>query len=181
VTEDRPLVLLDVDGVVRVSGSAAERRRRCLHEGWRDSEIWPSFDSWPRVFYNPAIGPLIRNLARETGAELAWASMWEEWANWSIGPLFGLPALPYAPAAAGRYSTGLKADTVVPWTAGRPFVLFEDEPEEISGYMELTKGSSQACLLMLIDEYEGLTAAHLNLARSWLLGRSRPLPGQVDG
>jgi hypothetical protein len=32
---NRPLILLDVDGVLNVITSSKERRRLCYHEGWR--------------------------------------------------------------------------------------------------------------------------------------------------
>jgi hypothetical protein len=166
---DRPLILLDVDGVINAQASSAERGHRCFHDGWEQVKVYPSFNNWLRIFYNPAIGPMIRELARETGAELAWASMWEDWANKCIGPLLGLPVLPYAPAVDGRYTTGFKADTVVPWTQGRPFVWFEDEPGEIAQMTLRAQG--QLHLPVHVQEYHGLTEADIGLARRWLLDR----------
>ena len=166
MTDNRPLILLDVDGVVNVSASSAVRSHRCFHDGWRQPKVQVS--GYPyRVFHNPAIGPLIRGLAQETGAELAWATMWGNWANISISPLLGLPQdLPVSPAAGGLPR---KASAVVPWTAGRPFVLFEDDQAEIWTYSALTM--HQPCLLVHVNEYEGLTEANIGLARSWLLER----------
>ena len=177
--DDRPLILLDVDGVINVTASAAVRRRRCFHDGWRQVRV-PAGGYSYRIFCNPAIGPMLLKLAEETGAELAWATMWEEYANQGIGPLLGLPRLPVAPAqfrraGHGTYmETGIKwdtkADSVVPWTKGRPFVWFDDESSEAWRASELA--AAQPHLLVLVDEHEGLTQAHITLARSWLLAGS---------
>ena len=71
---------------------------------------------------------------------MAWGTAWEEDANLSIGPAIGLLRLPVAPTPGGPRGTELyeafgprflaKAEGFVPWTQGRPFVWFEDEPEE---------------------------------------------------
>ena len=171
---NRPLILIDVDGVLNVTATAAVRRRRCFHDGWKQVRV-PAGGYDYRIFCNPVNGPLLRKLAEETGAELAWATMWEEHASLGIGPLLGLPLMPAAPVrepADGSYlETGikwrLKADSVVPWTAGRPFVWFEDEAEEAERAAELA--GDQPYLVILIDECEGLTEAHITMARNWLL------------
>ena len=117
----RPLILVDVDGVLNVAASAAVRRRLCYHEGWRQKRVELNVGAF-RLFWNPASGPLLRKLADETGAELAWGTTWEEYANLVVGPLVGLPRLPVCPVADFPH----KANGIVPWTGGRPFVWFDD-------------------------------------------------------
>lgn len=160
VGRPRPLILVDVDGPVNVTASAAVRRSRCYHEGWRQHRIE---DFAARIFWNPEIGPWLLRLAAETGAELAWGSMWEDDANAYISPLLGLPRLPVSPAMSGI----TKAHGIVPWTAGRPFVWFDDEPGETGDVPRLA--GDQPHLVILVSEYTGLTAEHIGQARAWLL------------
>lgn len=76
---------------------------------------------------NPAHGRLLRVLAGAAGAELAWATTWEDLANRYIGPVLGLPELPVVLPC----EYGAKAGTVVPWTNGRPWVWFDDSGREL--------------------------------------------------
>jgi hypothetical protein len=162
--DDRLLILLDWDGVVNVEASARQRRHMCFHHGWRDRRIEAL---WTRAFYNPAVGPWLLRLALETGAELAWGSKWEDYASTWFGPLIGLHGLLVSPANA----TPTKAHGIVPWTAGRPFVWFEDEADEAAATDELA--GDQPHLVILTDEFTGLTEAHIEQAREWLLALNR--------
>jgi hypothetical protein len=159
---DRPLILVDVDGVLNVITSSAERRRLCYHEGWRQRKVDVGGLAF-RLTVNPAHGPELRRLAAETGAELAWGTTWEDDANRFVGPLVGLPELPVCPVAGFPH----KAHGVIAWTAGRPFVWFDDEPDAAEVTAELAVG--QPHLVVLVDETEGLTEQQLAGAREWLL------------
>lgn len=173
--DTRPLILLDVDGVINVMASAATRRHKTFHDGWRDVKV-PVLGQPFRIFCNPALGPLLRELAASTGADLAWATMWEEHANLSVSPLLGLPRdLPWVQVSHPRYKFaetgikyGLKAEAVVSWTKGRPFVWFEDEADERWQAAGITGELHQMCLLPEIDDREGLTGKHIAQARDWL-------------
>ena len=155
---DRPLVLIDVDGVlnplVRHSPGPGWLERILLVQG-----------SLFLVHLNPAHGPALLSLAAETGAELAWGTTWEEDANLQISPLIGLPELPVAPANSGCH----KADGIVPWTRGRPFVWLDDAPEAAEEAGRLA--GAQAHLVVAVDPDIGLADRHLALARDWLLAR----------
>jgi hypothetical protein len=164
---ERPLILIDFDGVVSVEASAARRRHLCYHHGWRQRRTGPHDE---RIFYNPAVGPWLSRLARETGAELAWGSMREEWAGVWGGWLIGLPGLPVSPAGSFYLEDEdrmCKSAGIVPWTKGRPFVWFDDEEENVQDAAEMA--GSQPHLVILTDEHTGLTEAHIEQARTWLL------------
>jgi hypothetical protein len=165
-----PLILVDVDGVLNVIGSARERKRLVYHEGWRSRKV----DLPPgqfRLTVHPEHGPQLLKLAAETGGELAWGTTWEDYANRYVGPLIGLPHLPVAPLP----FSGHKARGFVPWTAGRPFVWFDDEPDAAAVTAELA--GDQPHLVIQVDEHAGLTPAHIATAREWLLA----LPGSREG
>lgn len=154
--------MVDVDGVLNAVTTASERRRLCYHEGWRQKRVELPVGAF-RLFWNPTVGPLLRQLAKETGAELAWGTTWEEYANLVVGPLVGLPTLPVCPVANFPH----KANGIVPWTEGRPFVWFDDEPDAAEVTAVLAGG--QPHLVVQVDEREGLTEQHVAAARQWLL------------
>lgn len=165
--EARSLILLDVDGVLNVP----------MLEGACGSGVVQDYWGYScQVWYNPETGPLLLELAEQAGGELAWATMWENRANQVVGPLLGLPWLQSCPVSGGRLvkpnGYPLKAASVVPWTGGRPFVWFEDEPEETGAARQLAEAYGYACLIVEVDECEGLTRECLSQAREWLMARS---------
>lgn len=81
----KPLLLLDVDGVLNPMGRPAPdfRRYRCTIG-----------DDVYTVHLNPRHGRRLLELALVTGSELVWATTWEHHANDWIAPRIGLPSLP---------------------------------------------------------------------------------------
>ena len=158
--QSRAWVLLDVDGPLNPSFSSRQRSRLSYHHGWRNKKVWAGGQQY-RLFVNPEHGTWLRALAADTGAELAWASTWEEHANRCVAPLIGLPSLPVAPARAGA-----KARSVVPWTGGRPFAWLDDDEDELAEASRLAAGQPHLCVL--VDERIGLTQDHVGQVRSWL-------------
>lgn len=156
---DRPLILIDVDGVLNPEFSSKERRRLRRHHGWIARHGYQSRNRFP-LFLNPRHGPRLWRLAEETGAELAWATTWNENANSQVGRWLGLPTLPVAPAK--RYS---KAETVVPWTEGRPFVWLDDEPYIVEDCARL---ATQPHLVVPVNPHVGLTFPDLMRTYEWL-------------
>ena len=84
----RPLVLVDVDGVLNPARSHAP--------GYRGRWVFPCGVAH-RLLLNPAHGPLLTELARVAGAELVWASYWRNRANTWVAPWVGLPPLRFVP------------------------------------------------------------------------------------
>lgn len=172
----RPLILVDVDGVLNPSFSAKTRRYLEYHEGWKTCYANPMGTEF-RLFLNPAHGRWLLDLAQETGAELAWGTTWEHYANKHIGPRIGLPGLPVAPMPKAYKTGGLyhKAQGFVPWTAGRPFCWLDDEPD--AGEVTAKLAGSQPHKVIYVDEHTGLTQGHISQAREWLLSLHRETPG----
>jgi hypothetical protein len=160
----RPLMLIDVDGVVNLGQFMSSARRGKLKggEGWYSGRAGDRHDPWAkRIVLNRRWGPMLRSLEAE-GAELAWATAWNEAANWWISPLLGLGELPVAPAWDGR-----KAGTVIPWTEGRPWAWLEDREFELEAASALT--GSTPHLPVLVDPEKGLGWDHIERARKWLV------------
>lgn len=156
----RPLILIDVDGVLNPMLRCHPPYCKC-HPGWLRRKTYPNGMKFT-VVVNPAHGRWLTRLAADTGGELAWGSTWEHHANDWIGPLIGLPALP----AAVTHGKPLKADTLVPWCDGRPFAWFDDDKDELDRAGSL---STQPYLAVHVDERAGLTVDHVAAARDWLL------------
>jgi hypothetical protein len=165
MTDARPLVLLDVDGVLNLGLFMSSRRRSRLKrsEGWYSNRVGgdPHDLYAHRIVLNRRWGPMLRSLEAE-GAELAWATAWQEGANRHISPLLRLGELPVAPARHKR-----KAYTVVPWTQGRPWAWLEDIGDELETASALSRRRPH--LPVLVDPEEGLTGEHVERVREWLV------------
>jgi hypothetical protein len=112
--ERKPLLLLDVDGVL-IPYAAAEQPA-----GFEQHELMGEL-----VWLAPQHGVWLRPLCDRF--ELVWATGWEHDANRLIAPILGLPALPvieFPRNADGRFT---KLATITRFAAGRPLVWIDDE------------------------------------------------------
>lgn len=158
-------VYLDVDGVVNLGWFTGPELFPGLRAaGWYAGRVTGD-QADPhagfRVVLDPAWGGALRGLT-DLGAQLVWATGWNEGANAHIGPLLGLPELPIAPAVHGA-----KASTVIPWGGLKPWAWLEDDPGELETAVALTP-PGVPCLPVLVDRATGLTPDHINQVASWL-------------
>jgi hypothetical protein len=144
---ERPLLLLDVDGVVNPQRRPSPDFLRfdCALDG-----------TLRTVLLSEKHGPMLLDLARSTGAELVWATPWGEHANLWIAPRVGLPELPVVPLVPGARV----APQVVAYAPARPHVWFTADTEQLGDG-----------LTVVVDPRYGLTEVHLDEARRWLLAR----------
>jgi hypothetical protein len=160
--------MLDVDGVVNLGLylSSAQRGRLRGDDGWYSGRAGARHDPYAvRIVLNRKWGPLIRSVA-EAGAEIAWATRWEEAANAWIAPLLGLPSLRYVSGAAEALR---KAYRVVPWADGRPWAWVDDEPEELDIATGIMSRPGRAPFLpVLTGRMTGLTEEHADSVKKWL-------------
>ncbi|WP_143020152.1 HAD domain-containing protein [Sinosporangium album] len=159
---ERPLLLVDVDGVLNPLGrpSPEFRRYQCHVEG----ETYT-------VYLNSKHGTRLLALAVETGAELVWATTWEHWANDWIAPRIGLPALPVIklpPNVRGEFGELFKTPAIAEYVAGRPFVWFDDQVWAADEDYLRAHPSVGDFLLVQVEPGAGLTATDLDYARNWL-------------
>lgn len=185
MTETRPILAVDVDGVLNACSDGEPP------PGWRDARVRPHGPQSHgfRIRCNPAHGALLLAVAEETGAELIWCTTWEAMANEHIAPLVGLPELPWVPMEPGRaevasaspdagrlagtyhHSVGeTKAAAMRAYAAERSFVWLDDEPDAA---WEL-RNCPVPHLVIRVDSETGLQDEHLAAARAWLAALAEP-------
>jgi hypothetical protein len=159
----RPLVLVDVDGVLNPAASHSA--------GYRRQWVFPH-GLCHRMLLNPQHGPMLIELAEATGAELVWATYWRSRANTWIAPRIGLPSLRFVPIPS-RFRLrdrpapgGWKARHVAAWIGQTPFVWLEDDLNVADCLAQ--EPDLGRHLVVRIDPAQGLTGQHLSAARAFL-------------
>jgi hypothetical protein len=168
----RPLVLLDVDGVLNPARRHTLRLRH--HECVLDGQTY-------RILLNRRHGRQLAALARDTGSELAWATTWEQHANVEIGPRIGLPPLPVIAVNGDpgtRAGEHFKTRHVAEYVTRRPFVWFDDSLGAADWQYLKDHPGVDEFLLVDVDPRTGLNDGHLARAREWLAKRAAP---DLDG
>lgn len=139
LTSPRPVVALDVDGVLNISPGPGIQEHR-LHvpaalvpkspflRGYGEQDLDGT------LWLDPTVGPWIQQL--RTVAHVVWATTWEHLANTHLAPLLGIDPLPVACAvhiAPPRYgyvknrdSIGWKASVLMQAYPNRPLVWVDD-------------------------------------------------------
>ncbi|MFJ6081809.1 hypothetical protein ACIQI8_10420 [Streptomyces sp. NPDC092369] len=119
----RPLLFLDVDGPLNPYAAQPERRP----EGYTTLRV--TFQSRRlRVWLNPAHGAALLAL----DYDLCWATTWMDTANRWIGPVVGLPELPYVDFGESLFAhrpdgVHWKTEAILAYADGRPFAWVDDE------------------------------------------------------
>ncbi|MFF5212789.1 HAD domain-containing protein [Streptosporangium sp. NPDC000396] len=155
-------MLLDVDGVLNPLRRSSPRFRR--YKVIVDGELY-------RILLDRRHGPKLLALARATGAELVWATTWEQQANEEISPRIGLLHLPVITVTGdltSLYGEHFKTRSVADYVQHRPFVWFDDDLTAADhDYLTHHPGVGDF-LLIDVDPRAGLTGEHLDQARQWL-------------
>nr|WP_042195245.1 HAD domain-containing protein [Kibdelosporangium sp. MJ126-NF4]CEL21842.1 putative secreted protein [Kibdelosporangium sp. MJ126-NF4]CTQ92621.1 putative secreted protein [Kibdelosporangium sp. MJ126-NF4] len=169
---DDGLLLLDVDGPLNPYAAQASRRppgyetfRQTTGGRWLTGKEARKRKGL-RVWLNPAHGPMLRELAEETGLTLVWATTWQHEANTCVAPAIGLPELPVIEFTP---STGWKWAAVAAYAQGRPIAWLDDQFDEFPAargtFDEQRAGAST--FLCHVDPATGLLDAHVDAIRHW--------------
>jgi hypothetical protein len=170
-TFDKPLLLVDIDGVISLFGFPSDR---C------PAGTWLNVDGVVHLISATASQHLQR-LARTF--ELVWCSGWEDKADEHLVHALALPArLPFltftrAPSIAAHW----KLDSVVAHAGDRPAAWVDDAfDDECRAWAAARRAPT---LLVATDPAVGLTAEHVATLEEWARGLARfraPMPSSDD-
>jgi hypothetical protein len=161
---DRPLLLLDVDGVLN------PWLMRELPEGYEWHEIG-MFDVILAAWH----GPAILELCQASRLDLVWATTWEQDANLEIAPRIGLPTdlpwIPFEGDGADPFIDTRKLPAVQRWARDRACVWVDDDlwPDAWLWATQRTEAGIPTLLVQPHPE-QGLTRDQLATIASWAAG-----------
>ena len=133
-----PLLFLDVDGPLNPYAAQAQRRPAgyvTIRVPWESVRPGSSGGAAPagqlRVWLSPEHGTALLAL----DYDLCWATTWMGAANEWIGPVLGLPELPFVDFGTSLLSerpdgVHWKTEALVAYAGGRPFAWVDDEQSE---------------------------------------------------
>jgi hypothetical protein len=155
----RPLLAVDIDGVISLFGTDPQPDR-----AHTKLEL---VDGVPHLISLPT-GDRLRRLQEHF--ELAWASGWEDKANFYLPNLLGLPELPHVTfdGAVRAGAAHWKLGPLEEFAAGRPLAWIDDNFDQ-SCY-EWAERREPPTLLVLTETHLGLEEAHVGALEAWVQG-----------
>ena len=154
----KPVLLIDVDGVISLWGFDVDKR---------PPGAYAAVDGIPHFLSQEAAEHL---LGLSDAFDLVWCTGWEEKANEHLPHALGIGPLPYLSfdehAEAGTSTPGhWKLAAIDAYVAGRPAAWVDDALNDACyGW---AAGRSAPTLLVRTDPAQGLVAAHARRLRTW--------------
>jgi hypothetical protein len=160
-TFDKPLLFVDIDGVISLFGFPSDRR---------PAGDWLNVDGVVHLISATASDHLLR-LSRTF--ELVWCSGWEDKADEHLAHLLRLPARPPFLTFSGAPSTAhWKLGSVVEHAGGRPAAWADDAFDDECRAWAASR--TAPTLLVATDPAVGLTAGHVEALEEWTRLRLAP-------
>jgi hypothetical protein len=152
----RPILAVDVDGVISVFGF----EERPLGPGFHFQLV----DGLPHCI-SLAAGERLLRLAERF--ELVWASGWEDKANFYLPTLLGLPELPYVSfdGAARGGGAHWKLGPLGEYAGERPLAWIDDNFD--ASCFQWAQARSAPTLLVPTEPQLGLEEAHVDALNAW--------------
>jgi hypothetical protein len=163
-TSDRPLLAVDIDGVISLFGFDQP-----LEPGKIDPRDAPGeFHLIDGMLHCIALetGPRLNRLAKSY--ELVWASGWEDRANGLLPGILGVPELPYL-TFDGRAQFGTahwKLEALDEFAGDRPLAWIDDSLDR--SCREWAKERPAPTLLVPTESDVGLLEAHVETLEAWV-------------
>jgi hypothetical protein len=166
---ERPLLMVDVDGVISLFGPTGPAPAQGVEGSLHSIEGIPHFLSSTAAAHLLALADLY---------ELVWASGWEERADEHLPRLLGMPSgLPhvrFGRAVGGRSSHSLthwKLEAIDTYAGTRPLAWIDDTLDaDCRGWAERRAAPT---LLVQTAPEQGLTRPHVELLERWALRLAR--------
>jgi hypothetical protein len=154
----KPILAVDIDGVISLFG--AEEKPDRAHTKLELVDGVPHLISLP-------CGERLQRLSEHF--ELAWASGWEDKANFYLPPLLGLPDLPHVSfdVAARAGAAHWKVGALDEYADGRALAWIDDNFDQ-SCY-EWAERRERPTLLVPTETHLGLEEAHVEALRQWAM------------
>lgn len=146
----RPLLLLDVDGVLLV-----------VRTEWDDALDDEAFEIEPTL--HPEAGAWLAEL--RDAFELVWATTWEHLANRVVAPAAGLPPLPAIEFDMDRRAPTAKLPSVIAWVGDRPCAWIDDDLGHDADTW--AAGRTIPTLLVRVDMTRGMDRGHVDQLLAW--------------
>jgi len=164
--DSRPLLMVDIDGVISLFGASAVGARRGVEGSFHSIEGIPHFLSATAASHL---------LGLSSRFELVWASGWEERADEHLPHLLGLPrGLPFLrfERSVGRTNAHWKLDAIGTYARGRALAWIDDAFN--SDCHAWAQERAVPTLLVQTEPEVGLTQREAQRLEAWAqeLGRS---------
>jgi hypothetical protein len=153
--DERPLLLLDIDGVLDPWAATA------CPDGFEEHVLFPA-DEQPHRFARHH-SRWIRDLDRRF--EIAWASAWGMVANDLVGPILGLPTFAWVPYPEDPWPPESKVPSIAAFVGDRAVAWVDDVIGDDAH--DWASGRAAPTLLVETDPAIGLTLDHLATLRRW--------------
>lgn len=157
----RPLLMVDIDGVISLFGVSIDGRS----EGAPAEGSFHSIEGIPHFLSATAARHL---LSLESRFDIVWASGWEEKAEEHLPRLLGLPAgLPFLvfPRSVGRANAHWKLDTIDTHAGDRPLAWVDDALN--AACHEWAAARPAPTLLVQTEPHIGLTQSEVQRLTDW--------------
>ncbi len=170
---DRPLLMVDIDGVISLFGGGGAGIGGGIDSSARPDGVFHSIDGIPHFLSRSAAAHLL-SLAEQF--DMVWCSGWEEKAEEYLPHLLGLPAgLPFLRFArsqgAGKSINGhWKLDAIDAHAGSRALAWIDDAFDESCHAWSAARPAPT--LLVLTDPAYGLTSQEASLLQTWARERS---------
>jgi hypothetical protein len=167
---DKPILAVDIDGVVSLFGFEQPPEPARANSGEFPGEFH-LIDGMLHCISMPA-GQRLNRLAEHY--KLIWASGWEDRANDHLPGILGVPELPYL-TFDGRAQFGTahwKLDALDAYAGDRPLAWIDDSLDQ--SCFEWAERREAPTLLVPTESDVGLTESHVGALESWVRDGFKP-------
>ena len=161
-TPPRPLLFLDVDGVLAPYTGPCQPTHQ-------EHALFPGEDP---VRLDLAQGAWLIELTQSF--DVVWATGWGEGANEVLAPMYRLPQLPLVALPVVPFEPEAKVPAVAAFAGERPLVWLDDLHTEVGRAWAAAR--DRPTLLLDVDPHEGLTRAHVDHALAFARAQAQHPP-----